>query len=647
MSDYLFESGETEGTDEFPLKDVSKKSVYYVFLCYFDEKRGHLPLYTYPNNLKFDEEELKIIKIHSIWFLDAGLSDNLQHVDLDYHDRIYLAIKFTGKSWREKTRAGLDKQTPETYVLILSVPKQFSFLGADLLMNLYSKIKEYSDELYILIKKEIASYKVIKSKKDKTLIKEGNLIEEELNKICENLLPNIPEVDQLESLASAEMKKNQKLAYLFLKELSESPESKPRKFEISVDEDRKKEDQEDRAVFVKPIIIKSIKTIDNNNKLELTLKNQSKNLRDIRIQISRVQEFFETSSWETSIDIWLTNEELVFTYPISNEDEKFQVKVENKQDSTKLLSKEIVAKDYIQKVKPFFDTIAMKDFMDKNPVTISSSENIKNAVSIMNENKIDYIILTLDEKPIGIITHRDILKTVLPMMIEHNIKPENIKCKSVMSTPLQSVKKDDNIRKAALIILQTGVKKLPVLEDSKLIGIVRTNDLINIYLNQQLKDPDLEKKYKEIAHLNKYPVERIMNRKVVILDIERADLLDVINVMNERKIGSVLVSTGGERCGKDCGIITERNILKRIIEYGKDPREITLKELMSSPLITIYKDEIIEKAIQTMVNKGIRYLVVMDKDNPEKVEGIISNTDILNLDISKVSPEGLDISQVF
>ncbi|MHC1590953.1 MAG: hypothetical protein ACXQS8_02610, partial [Candidatus Helarchaeales archaeon] len=131
--------------NEFPFDEykLEETRFYQVFLCYFDETRGHLPLFTYPSYLKNDEKELKIIKIHSIWFLDTTQED-LQHVDLEYGDKIYLAMKFTGKSAREKARAGLTEETPETYVLILALPQNLAFLGSDLLLYLYVRIREHA-----------------------------------------------------------------------------------------------------------------------------------------------------------------------------------------------------------------------------------------------------------------------------------------------------------------------------------------------------------------------------------------------------------------------------------------------------------------------------------------------------------------------
>jgi predicted transcriptional regulator len=647
MAEYFFEGDTEAGTEaktagEIPLKNV--EPFYQVFLCYFDEARGHLPLYTYPARLKSNQNLIKIIKIHSIWFLDSTGQENLQHVDLEYYDRIYLALKFTGRSWRDKARAGLEKETPETYVLILSIPKQFKFLGSDLLMNLYSKIKDYADELYILIKKELASYKVLKSAKDKTLIEEGRAIEEDLDKICGNLLPDVPEdLDKLENIASSETRKNQKLAYLFLQELSQNPPpEEPRKFEIPAAESVSQE-REERQVFIKPVIIKSIETIEGNQKLQIILKNQTNNLSNIRIQICRIEEFFETSCWETTVDDWYTNEELIFKYPISDVNERFQINVEDKTEGSKLLSKDIVAKDYIKEKISFFDTIKAEDFMDKEPLTSSYSDSIKSAVIEMNHSRLDYLIVTLDERPIGIITHRDILKKVIPMLYDQNIEPKDIKCKSVMSAPLTSIKRKDNIRKTALIILQTGVKKLPVLEDDKLVGIIRTNDLINLYLKQKLKGPDLMEKYEEIADLNKRTLGKIMSKDVMSVNLN-ANLKEVVKIMNEKRIGSIVVVDDDD---KAIGIITERNVLRRVIEEAKDPHQVKAKDLMSSPLITLTEDDTIEKAINIMVSRGIRHIVIVKEDKPGVIEGIVSNTDILNVDLAKVSPTDLDVSKIF
>lgn len=600
-------------------------SLYEVFLCYFDEARGHLMLYTYPEYLKTDKDQEKIIKIHSIWFLDTESQEDLDHVDLEFGDRVYLAMKFIGESYREKNRSGMDETTPETYVLILSLPRDYSFLGKDLLISIYSKIKAMSDRLYILIQKEAAIYKVVKSTKDRTIIEEGKIIEKDLHKICKNLLPNITP-DAMNSLASATTKKNEKLAYLLFHDISRStPPSVPRQFEIS----KISETEDKNEYFKKMVMFNKLELIENRQKIKIAVKNVSlKDLFNITIEISQVQEFFETSHWETSIDTWFAGEELVFQYPISDLTNQYIFEI-NAPDR-KILVKEIIPKELIPKEESFFEKILVSEFMERNPLTISYSAKIEEAVKLMNSKKADYILVTLGEKPIGIITNRDILRKVIrSCLLRRSADVKNIQCKDTMTSPLRVLNIHDNLRKAAMMVLQNDVKKLPVLDNGRLVGIIRHNDIINVYVSQRLEDTK-DSNFIEIRNLGEKTVKEIMIQDVVKIDKDE-NISNLLDLMIVRKIGSVIVTEDG----KSVGIITERDIMREIIENKKDPQITKVNEIMSSPLITISPNTKINEANKAMIEKDIRYLLIGAEENPQEIIGVISNTDILRLDIKK------------
>ncbi len=619
-------NSKTENRETLSEEPVISKgtSLYEVFLCYFDEARGHLPLYTYPEYLKSDKEQERIIKIHSIWFLDTESQEDLDHVDLEFGDRIYLAMKFTGESFRAKNRSGMDETTPETYVLILSLPKDYSFLGSDLLVSLYSKLKSLSDRLYILIQKEAALYKVVKSPKDRTIIEEGKIIEKDLHKICKNLLPDITP-DAINSLASATTKKNEKLAYLLFHDISKSSTpSAPREFEISTIAETG-----DKTEYFKRIaIFTKLELIENRKKIKIAVKNVSlKDLYNITIEISQVQEFFETSHWETSVDTWFAGEELVFAYPIGDLTNHYIFEI-NAPDR-KILVKEIQPRELIPKEESFFEKILVKDFMEKNPLTISYSAKISEAVKMMNSKQADYLLVTLGEKPIGIITNRDVLRKVIRnCLLRRSAKAEEIQCKDIMTSPIKVIEASDNLRKAAMMVLQHDIKKLPVLDNGRLVGIIRHNDIINVYLTQRLEES--ESNFTEIKNLGEKTVEEIM-----IKDVEKIpaneNISNLLDLMTVKKIGSVLVTKNG----KSVGIITERDIMREIIEKGRDPIITKVYEIMSSPLITIKPKTRINEANRMMIEKDIRYLLISSENDPGEIIGIISNTDILRLDIKK------------
>ena len=123
--------------------------------------------------------------------------------------------------------------------------------------------------------------------------------------------------------------------------------------------------------------------------------------------------------------------------------------------------------------------------------------------------------------------------------------------------------------------------------------------------------------------MEKFPsvVADIMSSPVVAIDGE-ANVRDAALTMTDRRIGSIIIT---ER-GQPIGIVTERDMLERVISLCRDPCETRMKEIMSSPLITVPKETAILEAMRKMREKGISRLVVME-DNV--LIGIVSERDII------------------
>jgi CBS domain-containing protein len=98
---------------------------------------------------------------------------------------------------------------------------------------------------------------------------------------------------------------------------------------------------------------------------------------------------------------------------------------------------------------------------------------------------------------------------------------------------------------------------------------------------------------------------------------------EVVATMNKFDIGSVVV-VQGER---PVGIITERDILRRIVEPCLAPETLTARQIMTSPVITIDENASINEAAKLMAKKRIKRLLVT-RNNDELV-GIITFTDIV------------------
>ena len=99
--------------------------------------------------------------------------------------------------------------------------------------------------------------------------------------------------------------------------------------------------------------------------------------------------------------------------------------------------------------------------------------------------------------------------------------------------------------------------------------------------------------------------------------------------MNKFQIGSVIVTNNG----RAVGIITERNILERIVEPRLDPGTIWAKDIMSAPLVTVGPNDAVEEAAKIMAQKRIKKLPVVDGD---KIVGVISTSDIVRANPTQI-----------
>lgn len=96
-------------------------------------------------------------------------------------------------------------------------------------------------------------------------------------------------------------------------------------------------------------------------------------------------------------------------------------------------------------------------------------------------------------------------------------------------------------------------------------------------------------------------------------------------IMDKQLIGSVLV----EEKGKDIGVMTERDILRKVVAKGKNPDYVTIKEIMTSPIMTIDSNEDITEASRKMSEKRIRRLIVTE--NGKIVGKVTANSISRNL----------------
>jgi CBS domain-containing protein len=118
------------------------------------------------------------------------------------------------------------------------------------------------------------------------------------------------------------------------------------------------------------------------------------------------------------------------------------------------------------------------------------------------------------------------------------------------------------------------------------------------------------------------PVSSILQRDMAILD-QFQKVSDAITFMRDRSVRSVLVSDSKKEI---IGIVSKTDILYRIVSLHKSPARTPLKEIMSSPIISVLPEVSISDALAAMEKHNIRQLVVSSNS---KVYGTVSREDII------------------
>jgi CBS domain-containing protein len=118
--------------------------------------------------------------------------------------------------------------------------------------------------------------------------------------------------------------------------------------------------------------------------------------------------------------------------------------------------------------------LLVREVMTTNVKTVRPFSTIKEVVQKMNKFGIGSVVVVEEDRPVGIITERDIMRNIA----ERFFDPSLVKAKDIMSTQLVTISGDVSFEEAARLMASRKIKKLPVVEDQKLVGIVTSMDVM-------------------------------------------------------------------------------------------------------------------------------------------------------------------------
>jgi len=116
----------------------------------------------------------------------------------------------------------------------------------------------------------------------------------------------------------------------------------------------------------------------------------------------------------------------------------------------------------------------VKDLMSRQVISVDEKANIYEISRIMDEKGIGSVIVIHDDKPVGIVTERDIITRCLAKERD----PKKTASKEIMSSPLVSVDANSFVSDAAKLMISKMVRRIAVMEGGKLKGIITTSDMV-------------------------------------------------------------------------------------------------------------------------------------------------------------------------
>jgi CBS domain-containing protein len=116
----------------------------------------------------------------------------------------------------------------------------------------------------------------------------------------------------------------------------------------------------------------------------------------------------------------------------------------------------------------------LQKIMVKNVITARSNDSVSRVAELMNKHEIGCVIIVDNGTPVGVVTERDMIKRV----VGRSNGSKKKKAAEIMSEPLIEASPEMPVGEAAKLMLKRNIKKLPIIENRQLVGLVTLTDLI-------------------------------------------------------------------------------------------------------------------------------------------------------------------------
>ena len=130
----------------------------------------------------------------------------------------------------------------------------------------------------------------------------------------------------------------------------------------------------------------------------------------------------------------------------------------------------------------------IRDIMEKNVITIGHDKIVLDAACLMKENEISFLVVLKNEEPIGVVTESDFVRK----LVANDKVASKVPLSEIMSYKFRSVGPSTEIEDAVQKMLNNKIRRLLVVDDEKLVGVITQTDLTSFLRSKLLIEGTVE-----------------------------------------------------------------------------------------------------------------------------------------------------------
>jgi CBS domain-containing protein len=263
----------------------------------------------------------------------------------------------------------------------------------------------------------------------------------------------------------------------------------------------------------------------------------------------------------------------------------------------------------------------VRDFMHRHMECVPPHTTIVEVAKRMREKGIGSLLVVPADTdgPVsnqsGIVTETDLIRKVLAKGMDAFLT----RADKIMASPLLTITQDRPMLDANHLMETNHARYLCVSDEEAIVGVISVRDLVRYFIDSE-GGPirNLDNVFRPLSVL------RVLMQTTMETIASERTVLEAGQTMAEKRIGSLLVLEAGDMVG----IVTETDVVRKVIAAGLPASSTSVGAVMNAPLIQIDIDDSARDASRLMAEKRIRHVAVTED---HKVVGLLSVRDLVRV----------------